>query len=60
MQYLVGRQAEQRQTLAEKTVEQARQQASGNYAAAQRLLRERSEGDDCAAARTVIDRELGL
>lgn len=54
---LVG---EQRAREAALAVEQGRQQAAEQYAAAQRLLRERSAGDQCLAAEVVIDQELGL
>ncbi|HHO8026985.1 TPA: hypothetical protein ACRXSJ_000746 [Pseudomonas aeruginosa] len=36
------------------------QQAGQRFAAAQRLQQERAEGDQCAAAEAVIDKELGL
>ncbi len=51
---------EQRAQEAAQAVTQARQQAAEHYAAAQRLLRERSAGDQCLAAEAVIDQELGL
>lgn len=51
---------EQRAQEAAQAVTQARQQAAEHYAAAQRLLRERSAGDQCLAAEVVIDKELGL
>ncbi|HBO3722435.1 TPA: hypothetical protein L4T28_003502 [Pseudomonas aeruginosa] len=51
---------EQRARDAAQAVEQARRRADGDYAAAQRLLRERSAGDQCQAAEAVIDKELGL
>ncbi|MBM9931892.1 hypothetical protein JTL83_07010 [Pseudomonas aeruginosa] len=51
---------EQRAQEAAQAVTQARQQAAEHYAAAQRLLRERSAGDQCLAAEVVIDQELGL
>ncbi|AVR66520.1 hypothetical protein B7D75_05925 [Pseudomonas paraeruginosa] len=51
---------EQRVREAAQAVEQGRQQAAEQYAAAQRLLRERSAGDQCLAAEVVIDQELGL
>ncbi|HHZ7321656.1 TPA: hypothetical protein ACWLW4_005952 [Pseudomonas aeruginosa] len=51
---------EQRARDAAQAVEQARRRADGDYAAAQRLLRERSAGDQCLAAEAVIDQELGL
>lgn len=51
---------EQRARDAAQAVEWGRQQAAEQYAAAQRLLRERSAGDQCLAAEVVIDQELGL
>nr|WP_249361324.1 hypothetical protein [Pseudomonas aeruginosa] len=51
---------EQRARDAAQAVEQGRQQAAEQYAEAQRLVRERSAGDQCLAAEVVIDKELGL
>ncbi|HFJ9855752.1 TPA: hypothetical protein ACXJMC_002622 [Pseudomonas aeruginosa] len=51
---------EQRARDAAQAVEQARRRADGDYAAAHRLLRERTAGEQCAAAEAVIDQELGL
>ncbi len=51
---------EQRARDAAQALEQGRLQAAERYAAAQRLLRERSAGDQCLAAEVVIDKELGL
>ncbi len=51
---------EQRARYAAQAVDRGRQQAAEQYAAAQRLLRERSAGDQCLAAEVVIDQELGL
>ncbi|KSE43898.1 hypothetical protein [Pseudomonas aeruginosa] len=51
---------EQRARDAAQAVDRGRQQAAEQYAAAQRLLRERSAGDQCLAAEVVIDKELGL
>ncbi|HCA5981820.1 TPA: hypothetical protein ACGJUL_000512 [Pseudomonas aeruginosa] len=51
---------EQRARDAALAVDRGRQQAAEQYAAAQRLLRERSAGDQCLAAEVVIDQELGL
>lgn len=51
---------EQRAQDAAQAVDRGRQQAAEQYAAAQRLLRERSAGDQCLAAEVVIDQELGL
>ncbi|EMM8497110.1 hypothetical protein ACK2K9_005281 [Pseudomonas aeruginosa] len=41
-------------------VEQGRQQAAEQYAEANRLLRDRTAGEQCGATEQVIDRELGL
>ena len=38
----------------------ARQQSEADYQAANRLQQERTGGDSCAAATSVIDKELGL
>ncbi|HEJ4113233.1 TPA: hypothetical protein SL500_004834 [Pseudomonas aeruginosa] len=51
---------EQRARDAAQAVEQGRQQAAEQYAEAQRLVRERTAGGQCAAAEAVIDQELGL
>ncbi|MGP6099897.1 hypothetical protein [Pseudomonas aeruginosa] len=51
---------EQRARDAAQAVEQGRQQAAEQYAEAQRLVRERTAGEQCAAAEAVIDQELGL
>ncbi|MBG6508915.1 hypothetical protein I5I77_24770 [Pseudomonas aeruginosa] len=51
---------EPRARYAAQAVDRGRQQAAEQYAAAQRLLRERSAGDQCLAAEVVIDQELGL
>ncbi len=51
---------EQRARDAAQAMERGRQQAAEQYAGAQRLLRERSAGDQCLAAEVVIDQELGL
>lgn len=56
----LANQAEQRQAKAAQAVAAAQQQAGQHYAAAQRLQQERADGDQCAAAEAVIDRELGL
>lgn len=53
-------QANQRQADAARAVAQARVEAEGDYAAANRLQQERTGGDQCAAATSVIDKELGL
>ncbi len=51
---------EQRARDAVQAMERGRQQAAEQYAGAQRLLRERTAGEQCAAADAVIDQELGL
>jgi len=53
-------QAEQRQAEAAQAVAAAQQQAGQHFAAAQRLQQEHADGDQCAAAEAVIDKELGL
>ncbi|MGS9733479.1 hypothetical protein [Pseudomonas aeruginosa] len=51
---------EQRAREAAQALEQGRQQAAEQYAAAHRLLSQRTAGEQCAAAEAVIDQELGL
>ncbi len=51
---------EQRAREAALALEQGRQQAAERYSAANRLLRDRTAGEQCAAADAVIDQELGL
>lgn len=51
---------EQRARDAAQAVDRGRQQAAERYSAANRLLRDRTDGDQCAAAEAVIDKELGL
>ncbi|ASP08610.1 hypothetical protein [Pseudomonas aeruginosa] len=51
---------EQRARDAAQAVEHGRQQAAEQYAGAQRLLSQRTAGDQCLAAEVVIDQELGL
>lgn len=51
---------ERRARDAAQAVEQGRQQAAEQYTAAQRLLRDRTAGEQCAAAEMIIDQELGL
>ncbi|MER0768895.1 hypothetical protein AAA498_01105 [Pseudomonas aeruginosa] len=51
---------EQRARDAVQAVERGRQQATEQYAGAQRLLSQRTAGEQCAAAEAVIDQELGL
>lgn len=53
-------QAKARATEAAKAVAAAQQQAQGDYSEANRIQREHIGGDSCAAATTVIDKELGL
>nr|WP_288356734.1 hypothetical protein [uncultured Pseudomonas sp.] len=45
---------------AEQAQASARQQSESDYQAANRLQQERTGGDACAAATSVIDKELGL
>ncbi|MBA1200437.1 hypothetical protein G7009_01295 [Pseudomonas capeferrum] len=51
---------QQRQAVAEKAVSDAKASAQPDYAAANRLQQERTGGDQCAAATSIIDKELGL
>ncbi|HBO2606415.1 TPA: hypothetical protein L4I35_000310 [Pseudomonas aeruginosa] len=51
---------EQRARDAAHALEQGRQQAAEQYAGAQRLLSQRTAGEQCAAAEAVIDQEMGL
>ncbi|MGC3449559.1 hypothetical protein ACPTGM_28740 [Pseudomonas aeruginosa] len=51
---------EQRAREAVHALEQGRQQAAEQYAAAHRLLSQRTAGEECAAADAVLDQELGL
>ncbi len=51
---------EQRARYVAQAVDRGRQQAAEQYAGAQRLLSQRTAGDQCAAAEAVIDQELGL
>ncbi|MCF1759571.1 hypothetical protein L0G78_31400 [Pseudomonas aeruginosa] len=51
---------EQRARDAAQAVDRGRQQAAEQYVEAQRLVRERTAGEQCAAAEAVIDQELGL
>ncbi|HBO4891982.1 TPA: hypothetical protein L4V44_001828 [Pseudomonas aeruginosa] len=60
-QVVALRQASERRARdAAQAVEQGRKQAAEQYAAAQRLLSQRTAGEQCAAAEVVIDQELGL
>jgi len=52
--------ATQRQEIAESAQRGARDQSEADYQAANRLQQERTGGDACAAAESVIDGELGL
>jgi len=52
--------AQQRQAAAEKAVADARASAESDYQAANRIQQERTGGDPCAAATSIIDKELGL
>ncbi|MBK0059604.1 hypothetical protein IAE40_13240 [Pseudomonas sp. S44] len=52
--------ANERQARAEQAVSEARASAQDEYAAANRLQQERTGGDQCAAASSIIDKELGL
>ncbi|WP_121353261.1 hypothetical protein [Pseudomonas aeruginosa] len=51
---------QQRAWDAAQAVERGRQQAAERYSAANRLLRDRTAGEQCVAAEAVIDQELGL
>lgn len=52
--------ATDRQAAAEQAVDVAKASADTDYAAANRLQQERTGGDQCAAATSIIDKELGL
>ncbi|WP_054892265.1 MULTISPECIES: hypothetical protein [unclassified Pseudomonas] len=52
--------ANDRQARAEQAVKEARASAQDDYAAANRLQQERTGGNQCAAATSIIDKELGL
>jgi len=52
--------AADREAVAEQAVGVAKASADTDYAAANRLQQERSGGDQCAAATSIIDKELGL
>ena len=52
--------AQQRQMQAEQAVAGAHAEAQADYQAANRLQQERTGGDQCAAATSIIDKELGL
>ncbi|WP_301361825.1 hypothetical protein [Stutzerimonas nitrititolerans] len=52
--------AEQRKEIAQSAQRGAREEAQQDYQAANRLQQERTGGDACTAAESVIDTELGL
>lgn len=52
--------ANARQAGAEKAVGEAKASADVDYAVANRLQQERTGGDQCTAATSIIDKELGL
>ena len=52
--------ANARQAGAEKAIGEAKVSAGVDYSAANRLQQERTGGDQCAAATSIIDKELGL
>nr|WP_314614279.1 hypothetical protein [uncultured Pseudomonas sp.] len=52
--------ANERQARAEQAVSEAKASADLDYAAANRLQQERTGGDQCTAATSIIDKELGL
>lgn len=52
--------ADQRREIAQGAQRDARDRAQTDYQAANRLQQERTGGDACAAAESVIDQELGL
>ena len=52
--------ANERQAAAEQAVREAKVSAELDYTAANRLQQERTGGDQCAAASSIIDKELGL
>lgn len=49
-----------RKAKAEKAVGEAKISANADYAAANRLQQERTGGEQCTAAASIIDKELGL
>lgn len=52
--------AAERQAAAEQAVGEAKASADADYAAANRLQQEQTGGDQCSAATSIIDKELGL
>lgn len=52
--------ASERQARAEQAMGEAAASAQGDFFAANRLQQERTGGDQCAAATSIIDKELGL
>lgn len=51
---------ELRERAAALALEKARAEAQPDYEAANRILRERTSGDQCVAAESIINQELGL
>lgn len=52
--------AQVRQDKAQRAVKDAQDSALADFTAANRLQQERTGGDQCAAAASIIDKELGL
>lgn len=52
--------ADERQAKAEQAMKDAQDGAQANYAAANRLQQERTAGDQCSAADSIIDKELNI
>lgn len=52
--------ASERQAKAEQAAAEAKDSAQADYHAANRLQQERTGGDQCEAATSIIDKELGL
>ncbi|MEE1868478.1 hypothetical protein [Pseudomonas auratipiscis] len=50
----------ERQVMAELAMQEATARAQDDFTAANRLQQDRTGGDQCSAAASVIDRELGL
>lgn len=55
---VLEQEARQRAEIAKRALAAAREQAESHEAAASRLLLERSQGEECAVVRELIDREL--
>lgn len=51
---------QQRQAEAQQAVDAAKDRAQADFQAANRLQQERTGGDQCQAATSIIDKELGL